>query len=206
MVSVTESVIYVWFDRSTIEYRDLFMRLYVAYNAWYRKVTGKDNDYEAIQILKERFVIWDDYLQGRSLDALRQVLIRIVIQTANTPLKSELGGWSGRVNDSDDWRGLIHFWYEVRCGLFHGSSYAVEHTTEVQLAYESLYIFMAEVVSRMKYTFRTTDRVRLDELAVLSGLDGIRQEMYVTEKARLHQKFIQSPKLWNVDMVRVRKE
>jgi len=206
MVGISESLIYAWFDRSHIEYRDLFMRLYVAYNAWYRKVTGKSNDREAIAILGTRFVIWDEYTRGVSLVKLRRVMTQIAIHTKNRPMPVESGYWNGIVRDSDDWKGLISFWYEVRCGLFHGSSYALGHTSEVQYAYESLYIFMDEVVRRMKGTFHGSDALRLDELKVLAAADTAGSERYRTEAAHLQQKFITSPDLWNVDMARVRKE
>lgn len=202
MVGLTESLIYAWFGRSHIEYRDLYMRVYVAYNAWYQKVTGKTNDYEAIATLKTRFGIWDEYQRGQSLPLLRAVLIRIVMHTKNHPLASTSGYWDGIVKDSDDWVGLISFWYDVRCGLFHGSAYAHAHAIEVQLAYESLYLFMDEIVRRMKTSFRSTDRHRLEELRILVKHDLMRQEKYIKESVHLHQKYIESPELWNVDMRR----
>jgi hypothetical protein len=202
MVGLTESLIYSWFDRSHIEYRDLFMRLYIAYNAWYRKVTGKSNDHEAIRLLQLRFVIWHDYIRGHSLRNLRSIMEQIVAMTNTTPLKAQSGSWDGIVKNSDDWQGLIHFWYEVRCSLFHGSIYAASRTKEVQLAYESLYIFMSEVVTRMKKSFHEADYVRLQELRVLMNESQQDTNRYAKENTLLHQKYIRSPELWDVDMIR----
>jgi hypothetical protein len=202
MVSMAESLIYNWFDRSHIEYRDLYMRLYIAYNAWYRKTTGKDSDFEAMRALRTRFILWDEYVEGRSLVDLREIMIHIVVMTRNKPIRCESGYWDGIVKDSDDWKGLIHFWYEVRCGLFHGSLYAARHTQETKLAYESLYIFMSEIVKRMKATFHNGDLLRLGELQILAESNDDMRQKYVQEQRKLRQKYIASGSLWNVDMMR----
>ncbi|RWZ78808.1 MAG: hypothetical protein EOT05_03615 [Candidatus Microsaccharimonas sossegonensis] len=202
MVSVAESIVYSWFDRSCIEYRDLFMRLYIAYNAWYRKTTGKDNDFEAIKVLKTRYVLWDEYIEGTSLIGLRKIMIQIVMMTRNTPMPNTSGYWDGVVKDSDDWRGLIHFWYEVRCKLFHGSRYASAYTEEVKLAYESLYVYMQEITARMKLTFHKKDYHRLHELHILVKSHHELQPAFIQERLHLHNKYITSAEIWNVDMMR----
>lgn len=202
MVGITESLVYAWFDRAAIEYRDLYMRIYVAYNAWYQKITGASNDHEAIALLTKRFVIWDEYQRGASMSELRSVVIRIVMHTQNTPLRTRTPHWDGVVKDSNDWVGLIHYWYEVRCGLFHGAAYAEYGNREVQLAYESLYLFMQEIVARMKTSFHESDKRRLEELRVLTRHDQQWQQAYIKESILLHQKFISAPELWNVDMHR----
>jgi len=182
------------------------MRVYIAYNAWYRRVTGKTNDYEAIKLLQTRFVIWDDYVSGSALVELRKVMTHIAVYTKNNPVSVESGAWSGVVKDSNDWKALISFWYEVRCGLFHGSSYAIDHTIEVRYAYESLYIFMDEIVKRMRGTFKLEDTRRLKELEILTTAHNSMTVARIAEQTRLQQKFILSPELWNVDMVHQRKE
>lgn len=202
MIGLTESLVYVWFDRSAIEYRDLYMRLYVSYNAWYRKVTGKSSDYESIIVLKTRFIIWDEYNQDRSMPGLRQVMDRIVILTRMTPVSNGASEWKGFVQDNTDWKGLIDFWYQVRCRLFHGMTYEHNQSNEVQLAYESLYIFMREVTQRMKNSFILADKNRFEELQVLTKYSELKRDTYEVEKRLLQKKFIQSAELWNVDMVR----
>lgn len=206
MVGLSESLVYAWFDRSAIEYRDLYMRLYVSYNAWYRKITGKNNDPEAIAVLKTRFIIWDEYLQDQTMQDLRQVMTRIVTLTHTSPIQPETHAKKGMVADSSDWKGLIDFWYQVRCRLFHGANDADHYSVEVQLAYESLYIFMKEMTFRMRASFAVADTTRLEELRVLTMYSGVKQDKYNKEKMVLQKKFMQSPELWNVDMIRVRKE
>ena len=202
MIGLTESLVYVWFDRSAIEYRDLYMRLYVSYNAWYRKVTGKSSDYESIVVLKTRFIIWDEYNQDRSMPGLREVMNKIVTLTQITPVTSGTTDWKGFVQDSTDWKGLIDFWYQVRCRLFHGIPYEQYRSDEVQLAYESLYIFMREVTQRMKNSFILADENRFEELQILTKYSVLKRDIYEFEKILLQKKFIQSAELWNVDMVR----
>ena len=202
MVGLSESLVYVWFDRSAIEYRDLYLRLYVSYNAWYRKVTGKSSDFESIAVLKTRFIIWDEYNQNLSMPGLRPVIDKIVALTQVSPDSSGTVKEKGLVRDSTDWKGLIDFWYQVRCRLFHGMPNRYDRNDEVQLAYESLYIFMQEVTQRMKNSFILTDRNRLEELQVLTKYSGSKQAVYEDEKRLLQKKFIQSADLWNVDMVR----
>ena len=206
MVGLSESLVYAWFDRSAIEYRDLYMRLYVSYNAWYRKITGKNNDPEAIAVLKTRFIIWDEYLQDQTMQDLRQVMTRIVSLTHTSPIQTETHTKKEMVADSSDWKGLIDFWYQVRCRLFHGVNDADHYSVEVQLAYESLYIFMKEMTFRMRASFAVADTTRLEELRVLTMHSGVKQDKYNKEKMVLQKKFMQSPELWNVDMIRVRKE
>ncbi len=202
MVGLAESLIYVWFDRSSVEYRDLYMRLYVSYNAWYRKVTGKTSDRESIAALKTRFIIWDEYNQGRSMRGLRQVMDKIVILTRTAPIPSQTNAWKGFVQDSTDWKGLIDFWYQVRCRLFHGMPDEHHQSDEIQLAYESLYIFMKEVTERMRTSFVSLDQNRLEELQILTSYNGPKRDMYEIEKKHLQNKFIQSTELWNADMTR----
>lgn len=202
MVSLTESIVYSWFDRSAVDYRDLFMRLYIAYNAWYRKTTGKESDYEAIKALKMRFVLWDEYTEGVALNDLRKVMIQIVMVTRNAPLQTASGYWNGIVEDSDDWRGLVSFWYEVRCRLFHGIAYGTDYNEEIKLAYQSLYIYMDEIVKRMRSTFHKNDYQRLEELRILVKSGDDLKAKFAQEQRRLHEKYITSREIWNVDMMR----
>jgi len=205
MVGIAESLVYAWYDRSSIDYRELFMRLYVSYNAWFRKTTSTHIDYEAIKILKTRFVIWDDYVERRSMVDMQSVMLRIVKSTQKAPLQTG-GHWKGVVQSSDDWKGLIDYWYQIRCDLFHGYISVDGETEHIRLAYESLYIFMSEIVSRMRSSFKHSDMRRLEELKILTESRYPHHETYQNEALLLHQKFIHSPDLWNVDMVRARKE
>jgi len=194
-----------WYDRAQIDYSDLFMRLYVSYNAWYRGVTGLQSDYDAIKHMQERFVIWDDYLHGLVMESLRSVMQQITILTTLRPLKSSLRAWGGVVNGPDDWKGLILYWYTVRCTLFHGDieiGHAHEDT-QIKLAYESLNIFMTEIVARMKRSFGDDDYDRLRQLQVVDDRDGGGELKQQDNRQQLYEKYITSPDLWNVDMIRV---
>lgn len=193
-----------WHDRAQIDYSDLFMRLYVSYNAWYRGVTGLQSDYDAIKHMQERFVIWDDYIHGCVMEPLRSVMQQITILTALRPLKSSLRTWCGVVSGPDDWQGLILYWYTVRCTLFHGDI-VIGHAhedTQIKLAYESLNIFMTEIVTRMKRSFDAADYDRLRQLQAPDISDKAGESQQQDDRQQLYEKYITSPDLWDVDMIR----
>ena len=187
--SIEREIIFGWHDRAQIDHSEYFIRVYIAYNAWYKRVTGYDNDFEAMSALRKRFLIWDEYAQGETLLLLRPVVDKIVILTQVRPNvfnekgSSSISGWNGQVTDRNDWKGLIAFWYGVRCKLIHGS-WLPAHSFEmvlVQLAYESLNIFMTEIIHRMRDSF--------------DGDTVMHPDRYIT-----------APPIWEVDMVSVRKE
>lgn len=201
---LTRQLITKWFDRAKIDYSDLYVKEYIAYNAWFRKVTNCDVDHEAIKAVCRRFVIWDDYLHGRTLTTLSPVVEQIARLTYQHPLRPMGSAWSGVVNDANDWHGLIYFWYQTRCDLFHGLTMPgyVYHDMQIQLAYESLSIFMAEIIKRMRYCFTDTDFTRLTQVrTLLLSENGAASELKEIEVS-LHQKFIRAPDIWNVDMER----
>lgn len=194
-----ERLITVWYERAQLDYDDLYMRLYVAYNAWFSKVTGASNDREAIRLLKQRFVIWDDYQRGRVLTTLRPIVEDIVKLTqANRTLAI-------RLDDANDWQALIEFWYQVRCHLFHASGIFgdAQQAIWTRLAYQSLNIFMSEVIDRMNHAFTNADYLRLKEVDVLLQHEPKPSRRLQNLQQTLYQKYIRSPDMWNVDMVRV---
>jgi hypothetical protein len=67
------------------------------------------------------------------------------------PLQSR-GSWNGAVTSLEDWEGMIQFWYSVRCSLIHANDETQNawYPMYVQLAYESLNIFMTEIVLRLQ--------------------------------------------------------
>jgi hypothetical protein len=201
---VTRQLITKWHERARIDYSDLYVRQYIAYNAWFRKVTGCTEDHDAIREVSRRFIIWDDYLCGRALLSLGPIAEQIANLTERCPVKTNSTAWDGRVKDKNDWRSIINFWYQTRCGLFHGLTVPgnVTHDLQIRLAYESLAIFMDEIIKRMRYCFTDNDAADLTEVRRLIVSEiGPQEELQIIE-TRLHQKFICSPDLWNVDMER----
>ena len=201
----TKQLICTWYERARIDYSDLYVKQYIAYNAWFRKVTHCDEDYAAIQLVMKRFVIWDDYIHGRTLTPLEPIVERIALLTRRRPLANPGNGWDGIVKNPVDWRGLIYFWYRTRCDLFHGQMMPGQqfYDEQIKLAYESLSVFMAEILHRMRYCFSDADVTRLHEVrALIDSTAGPLAELRVIED-RLCQKFIGSTDIWNVDMERV---
>ena len=143
-------------------------------------------------------------MHERTLVNLGSIVEQIAILTAKRPARPMGQVWGGCVKDRYDWHSLIYFWYQTRCDLFHGltepgRSY---HDLQIKLAYESLNVFMGEIIRRMRYCFTDTDFAQLTEVrGLLSSENGALSELRELE-ASLYQKFIHSPDLWNVDMER----
>ena len=195
---LTRQLIVQWYERARIDYSDLYVKEYIAYNAWFRKVTQSDEDHIGIRRVMKRFVIWDDYIHGRTLTSLSPVVEHIARLTRRSPCDVD-------VSDAFDWKGLIQFWYQTRCDLFHGVTMPgyIQHDERIRLAYESLHIFMTEIVRRMRHSFTDSDFERLTEVqALLGSTKGPTDELKDIETG-LYQKFIHSPDIWNVDMERV---
>ena len=133
-------------ERARIDYMQHYTSLYIAYNTWYRRVTGAANDRTAITALKRRFVLWQDYEEGRCMRQLGPIAARIAEVTQREPLStSPLVRWRGEVADAYDWRSLIEYWYQVRCLIVHGEPLDAKHA---YLAYSSLLVFLGEVQKR----------------------------------------------------------
>jgi len=199
-----EGVIMKWIEKAQVDYCDMYIRLYIAYNAWFRKVTRTSFDREALLRLKKRFIIWDDYVNDRVMRELRPILRDVAILTDIRPLLSG-NKWNGKVRDDNDWHGLIDFWYQVRCELFHGTTDVPRHVLNqyASLAYQSLNIFMLEIMKRMKQSFTLNDQRRMDELDILIASSSGHTNNYEHERQRLHERYIHSNDVWTLDMVRV---
>jgi hypothetical protein len=191
--------IYKWYKKAQVDYTELYLRIYIAYNAWYRQITQSTNDREAIAILKKRFVIWDDYAKGNTMPNLKIYAERVAKLTNEHPVPTHTL-WNGVVQDKDDWRGLIEFWYQVRCMVVHGSEVPPRY---VWLAYETLEIFMGEIVERMQACFTDKDLQRLEEVSTLAKVEIGKSNRFKLLQRKLQAKYIDSPDIWQVDMQRV---
>jgi hypothetical protein len=191
--------IYRWYKKAQVDYVEQYIRLYISYNAWYRYVTGTVNDREAISVLKKRFIMWDDYCKGKTLVDMRLYVERLVTYTNERPLSNN-SIWNGVVKDADDWRSIIEFWYQVRCFLVHGSDIPQKY---VWLAYETLELFMREIVQRMQSCFTDKDLRRLEELSLIAADSNDKNKRLLMLRRKLQAKYIESPDIWQVDMQRV---
>lgn len=184
-VLVSRESIVRLFDAARIDYEVLYIRLYIAYNAWYREVTGSMNDRDSIVQLKRRVIIWDEYSRAATLRSLKPLLERLSELTQQCPLGST-PYWNGIIRSKYDWPSLIEYWYQVRCILVHGST--VERAY-VQLAYESLHVFMQEIIQRVK------NKVRVN---VPSSEQGSAMQI----RHNIERILLTSSDIWHVDMRR----
>lgn len=192
--------VYTQYQKAHIDYEELFLKVYIAYNSWYREVTATVNDREAIGVLKKRFVIWDDYRQGKTLTSLKPYMERLAEYTQSTPFPSVKLYWNGEVGDRWDWTSLIEFWYQTRCHIVHGVVVRQKYTW---LAYETLYIFMGEIIERMQSCISKEDINTLHQLSSLDHKTMSRDERFSKLQRKLYNKYVASPDIWHVDMQRV---
>ncbi len=155
------SMMMSYFMFSKIDYFSLYMNLFASFNCWYYEMAGAKSNYEGLKRLKNKFGIWQRYYDGQTMPEL-EALFRVVVSFCQD---SEIPG----PTDQYDWVGLMNFWYKVRCDLVHGSLFRAsqEHVLTVKLAYDSLFIFMSEVVRIESRRFTKEDKLRLKELQLL---------------------------------------
>lgn len=188
-----------WYKKAQVDYVAQYLHLYVAYNTWYGEVTGTNNNREAINALKKRHVIWAEYQEGEVMQALRLYLEKLVDLTQKQPLRTSLVGWSGEIDTVNDWRSLIEFWYQVRCIVVHGGEVSTQY---VWLAYETLDIFMAEIVDRVHALLEHYNPSEIRQLSKEVQQEDRRLERFSELQNKLYQKYVASPDIWNVDMQR----
>lgn len=199
MVPADVKAVYSWYKKSQIDYTQHYINMYVSYNAWYRQVSGSMNDRQAIGILKKRYIIWDDYLHGKTMRTLRPYMERLAELTQREPFMSENTYWTGSVESISDWRSLIEYWYQVRCRVVHGAELSPKF---IWLAYETLDVFMTEIVERMQKCTPKVDLSLEAEQDSLAEINKRRSEKFKVIQRKLHQKYLIAPDIWQIDMRR----
>lgn len=138
------SVILRWYERAQLDYETRYIALYASYNAWYSALLGVTSNRRAIEMLKQRAVIWEECLADFCAPDLKRLLRSAYEQTLLHPMTT-YSSWSGQLRSSRDWASMIELWYAVRCSLVHGLEVPSIFT---QIAYSSLNIFMTELLDR----------------------------------------------------------
>lgn len=135
---------HIWYRRAQIDYVHYYMSLYASFNAWYG--TGsKVNDRQAINMLRNGNALWDEYCRGAAMRVLIPYMQQLVECTQREPLSYASPHWRGMVQNIKDWPSLLEYWYRVRCLVMHGAEIRAQY---VYLAYQTLNIFMNEVIQR----------------------------------------------------------
>jgi hypothetical protein len=192
--------VFTWYKKAQIDYIEKYVQMYIAYNAWYQEVTNTTNDRQALNSLKKRYIIWDDYCNGKTMVTLKVYMQRLAEFTQREPFLAKTLYWPGYIENSTDWRSLIEFWYQVRCAVVHGAQVNPRY---VWFAYETLDIFMNEIVTRMQECFTPDDLQVMGELNKLAITNAPRTERFRQLQDKLYQKYVASPDIWHVDMKRV---
>lgn len=142
------------FNESRVDYSQHYSKLFSAFNLWYSQATSTSVDATALVTMKRRPYLWRASFNDDCLSGLLPIMRRIMILTQHRPLERANGEWKGYLSDQYDWQGLIDFWYAIRCEVVHGSpALQVSYfPVLVKLAYESLSIYMNEIVLRTQLT------------------------------------------------------
>lgn len=145
------------FAGASIDYGSYYMRLFSAYNVWFRWVTGESTDALGLRAMQRRRQLWDDCFNGDCLEGLVPLMRKLAVLTQHRPLEYSSGRWAGYLSDPYDWTGLIELWYALRCDLVHGSVAlrSTHYPVVLRLGYETLSIFMTEVLKRAALTVMT---------------------------------------------------
>lgn len=134
---------HAWFESAQIHYADYYLRLYIAFNAWYQQVCHTTNDRAALNYLRRRTDIWELYWrQGRPVVVL-SYLEHFVELTQRQPLASR-PHWDGTIHNKHDWPSLVECWYQIRCTAVHGDAIGEEY---LFYAYHTLRLFLQEVLN-----------------------------------------------------------
>jgi len=159
-----ENQLVTLYQESQINYVQRYLVLFSAYNLWFRVTTGQTVDALAIRSLKRREDIWVAGEIGETLPQLRSLMIKLYVLTNHRPVYDDGRSWKGYLQDQYDWKGLIDFWYAVRCDLIHASSIRQRsyYPLLVKLAYDSLHIFMTEIVRRVRLCVNESDIAHTD--------------------------------------------
>lgn len=189
-----------WYKKAQVDYTDYFIKMYVAYNAWYREIALTTNDREALAVVKKRYIIWDDYARGKTMRGLSIYMERLYDLTQREPFMSKTVYWTGSLESSTDWRSLIEFWYQVRCRLVHGIDVKSRY---VWLAYETLNIFMDEILVRMNSCLKKHELESLKKQETPIKGTSSENERFQRLQNKLYRKYVFSADIWQVDMQRV---
>lgn len=143
---IPSSLTYDWYKNATVRYDDYYLRMYIAFNAWYQQAAHSTNDRVAIEYLKTRSDMWRHYLGHRAFHySLTPYIMQLVELSHREPLPTKKTYWDGRITDRSDWPSILEFWYHIRCVVVHGESVDDEY---LFYAYHTLNIFLGVVLIR----------------------------------------------------------
>lgn len=146
-MKVVTSQVHVWYERAQIDYVDKYMALYASFNAWYSQTLKVKNDRQALNVLRKGIGLWQEYSNGLTMRDIVHYMELLVEYTQREPLSFSSPHWRGEVSHVRDWQSLLEYWYRVRCLVMHGAEIQIMY---VYLAYQTLNIFMGEIVRRAR--------------------------------------------------------
>ena len=149
--------------RAQIPYEHYYAALYAAFNCWYRNATQSQQDTEALtRLFANQATPFEARLPQSTFTQLRPYMYRLYALTNHQPLS--ISRWGGSFKSTDDYEGLVWFWYAVRCMVVHGEITAHSGLFEhyVKQAFETLQICMAALM--------VEDSTKYPEIAAVTPL------------------------------------
>ncbi len=143
----TREILCRWYEKAQIDYAQLYMALYAAFNTWYRVRTRTENDRQAINSLREDESVWSCYRLDAGINKMNSLMPLLVELTQREPISYASPHWKGVVSHNQDWPSLLEYWYRVRCLVMHGAEIKPVY---IYLAYETLNVFMGEMVKSIQ--------------------------------------------------------
>ena len=137
-----------WYEKAQIDYVHHYMALYASFNAWYSSLNKGMKDRQAINSLRVGMPLWDEYCRGELMRPMVPYMQQLVECTQREPLSYASPHWRGVVQHRHDWVSLLEYWYRVRCLVMHGAQIRGVY---VYLAYQTLNIYMGEVIKRQRH-------------------------------------------------------
>lgn len=138
-----------YYYRGAIDYRSTYLMLFASFNSWITVISGHVTTAHALAYFENRASLWAEFLY-HDVTHMRSIMMKLYILTSLRPLPAgQSKRWSGYLRDDADWQSMGWLWYQVRCSIVHGDESYRHIDTILGYVYESLRLFMNEVIRRL---------------------------------------------------------
>lgn len=154
-----------WYSQSLYDQFNPFIKLWIAFNGWYKSKYPNKNDREAINLCKndsDLFIFYQrsfthkqfcDYLNKLGFELDKKPLENLTKPRGKKLRLSRLEDENGEVsfldNDSEAFKNYLDIVYRVRCNLFHCEKSPTSDRDKllVECSYKTLSIIMKHIIN-----------------------------------------------------------
>lgn len=129
-----------WRQRSTIDYIQLYLNLWIGFNSWFVAESGFErNDRSGIEWVKRQTTLKNLFEEGHLVRKFDVNQIKVFLE--QRPMNVDGNNWNGKLGNEKSWAQTVEFLYQVRCNLFHGRKNPDDFNDRklVEFAYSCLY-------------------------------------------------------------------